>query len=108
MKTFAIAVATLVTGLVGTAEATAVRNVRHQVVSYADLNLANAADAAILMGRIQTAAREVCGLRHARLIPMEIRVRLDSCAAEATARAVADVNAPLLTQHREIVVQNVE
>lgn len=109
MKTLAIAVATLMTGcLVGTAQATAVRDVRHQVVSYADLNLENAADAATLLARIQTAAREVCGVRRAPLIPIEIRVRLDSCAKDATARAIADVNAPLLTQHREIVVQNVE
>jgi UrcA family protein len=77
-------------------------------VSYADLNLENAADAAILMARIQAAAREVCGVRRASLIPMEIRARLDDCAADATARAVADVNAPLLTQHREIVVQNLD
>ena len=108
MKTFVIAVATLMTGLVGTAQATAVRNVRHQVVSYADLNLENAADAAILMARIQTAAREVCGVRRAMLIPIDLRLRIDACAKDATARAIADVNAPLLTQHREIVVQIVE
>jgi UrcA family protein len=106
MKTFVVAAATLMTGClaVTAAQATAVRNVRHQVVSYADLNLQSAADAAILMTRIQVAAREVCGVRRAPLIPMEIRVRLDACAQDAAARAVADVNAPLLTQQGEIVV----
>ena len=109
MKTFAIALAALTAGcMVATAQATAVRNVRQQVVSYADLNLENAADAAILLDRIKTAAREVCGLRHARLIPMELRARLDACAEDATARAIADVNAPLLSQDREIVVLNME
>lgn len=109
MKTFAIVAATLMTGcLAGTAQATVARDVRHQVVSYADLNLENAADAAILLARIQTAAREVCGVRRAPLIPIELRVRFDNCAQDATARAIADVNAPLLTQHREIVVQNME
>jgi UrcA family protein len=109
MKTFAIAVALMTTtGLIGTAQATVTRDVRHQVVSYADLNLQNSADAAILLGRIQTAAREVCGVRRAPLMPMELRVRFDACAADATARAIADVNSPLLTQRREIVVNNVE
>jgi UrcA family protein len=109
MKTFAIAVALMTTtGLIGTAQATAVRNVRHQVVSYADLNLQDSADAAILLARIKNAAREVCGVRRAPLIPMELRVRFDACAEDATARAIADVNAPLLSQRREIVVNNLE
>jgi UrcA family protein len=107
MKTFAIVAATLITGcLAATAQATALRNVQHQVVSYADLNLENATDAAILLARIKTAAREVCGVRRATLIPIELRVRFDNCAEDATARAIADVNAPLLKQHREIVVRN--
>ena len=109
MKTLAIAFATLMTGcLAGTAQATVVRDVRHQVVSYADLNLQNAADAAILRGRIESAARVVCGVRGMGPMPIEIRTRLEVCAKDATARAIADVDAPLLTQHREIVVRNAE
>ena len=109
MKTFAIASAALLAGcLAGTAQATAVRNLPHQVVSYADLDLDKPADAAILLVRIESAARNVCGLRRARLIPLAITQRLEVCVEQATARAIADVDAPLLTDHREIVVRNVE
>jgi UrcA family protein len=107
MKTVAIAFATILTAsLTGTAQATAVRDVQQQVVSYADLNLQNAADAAILRARIESAARSVC-LRRAGLTPLEFYQHTRrTCMDEAIARAVADVNAPLLTQNREIVVRN--
>jgi UrcA family protein len=105
-KTFAIAFAALLAGsLAGMAHATAVRDVRQEAVSYADLNLESEADAAILLRRIQSAARKVCGLSRG-LIPLEIQLHLQACVDEATARAVADVNAPLLTRKGEIVVQN--
>ncbi len=109
MNKFAIVSAALLAGcLTVAAQATAVRNVPHQVVSYADLNLDKPADAAILLVRIESAARNVCGLRRARLIPLAIAQRLEVCVEQATARAIADVDAPLLTEHREIVVRNVE
>jgi UrcA family protein len=109
MKTVAIALATVLTAsLAGTAQATAVREVQQRVVSYSDLNLTNATDAAILRGRIESAARSVC-LRRAGLSPLEFYQHTRrTCMDEAIARAVADVNAPLLAQHREIVVRNVE
>jgi UrcA family protein len=55
MKTFAIALATLLTGcLAATAQATVpVKSVQQQVVRYGDLNLASQADASILLGRIK-------------------------------------------------------
>jgi UrcA family protein len=107
MKTFAIACATLLMGcLATTAQATATRNVERQVVRYADLNLQSEADAAILVGRIKTAARKVCGLRQPSPLPLEITARLQLCAKDATARAIADVNAPTVLRHREIVVRN--
>jgi len=105
MKTSAIALATLVAVCtIGTAQATtATRNVVQQVVNYGDLNLANEADAAILHGRIESAARKVCGLSYS-LIPMEIKSRIQACVQDATARAVADVNAPALTRLGQLVV----
>ena len=75
-------------------------------VQYKDLDLATEAGQKELENRLDSAAREVCGVRRATLIPIEIRVRFDNCAEDATARAIADVNAPLLKQHREIVVRN--
>jgi UrcA family protein len=107
MKTFAIAFATLLTGcLAATAQATVSRNVQREVVRYADLNLESEADAAILVARIEVAARKVCGLRQSSPLPLDIVARLKLCAKDATARAIADVNAPTLLRHRQIVVQN--
>ncbi len=106
MKMFAIAAAALLAGsLAGMAHATTTaKNVQRQVVSYADLNLENAADAAILHKRIQSAARKVCGV-YTSPVPLELTSPLRACAADATARAIAEVNAPLLS--RNIVVRNI-
>ena len=95
MKTLALVFATLVTGcLAGTANATApVSDLRQQVVSYADLNLESKADATTLLSRITSAARSVCGVRNAGPMPIEFRVRLERCADQAIARAVADIDA---------------
>ena len=94
MKT-ALVLATLITGLLaGTANATApVAGVRQQVVSFSDLNLENSADAEILLGRIKSAARMVCGLRNSGPMPIDFRSRLQNCANDAVSRAVADVDA---------------
>lgn len=105
MKTTAFACAALLAvSLTGTAQATtAARTVYQQVVHYGDLNLANEADAAILRGRIESAAHKVCGLTYG-LIPMEIKGRLQACVAVATARAIADVNE--VTRQGKLVVRN--
>jgi UrcA family protein len=109
MKTFAIAVATLVTGcLAATAQATVpVKSGQQQVVRYGDLNLASESDSAILLGRIKSAARNVCGLHQGVPMPIEIQARLQACAQDATARALAEVDAAASVNRRgEIVVLN--
>jgi UrcA family protein len=109
MKTFAIALATLLTGcLAATAQATVpVKGVQQQVVHYGDLNLASQADASILLGRIKSAARSVCGLHQGMPMPIEIQARLRACADDATTRALADVDASASLQRRgEVVVLN--
>ena len=109
MKTIAIAVATLLTGcLAATAQATVpVKGVQQQVVRYGDLNLASQADSAILLGRIKSAARAVCGLHQGMPMPIEIQSRLQACAEDATARALADVDATAaLKRPGEVVVLN--
>jgi UrcA family protein len=105
-KTIVVALAALVAGsLAGMAHATSVRrDVQEQVVRYADLNLDDASDAAVLLGRIQAAARMVCGA-HLGPVPLELQWNVKECVQDATARAVSDVNAPLLSQ-REITVRN--
>lgn len=109
-KTFAIAIAAvLVSSVTGMAQATTtgVRpRVEQQVVRYADLNLESEADAAILFSRIKSAARKVCGLDGVSLLPLAMQFHMQACADDATARAVADVNAPLLTSRGELVVRN--
>ena len=100
MKAFALVLATLMSGCVAATATASVpqRNVQEKVVSYADLNLESDSDAAILFIRIRGAARTVCGLRNPGPLPLEILDRLASCANAATARAVAEVNAPTLTR----------
>ena len=103
MKTGALVFATLLIGcLAGTAQATttATRIVAQEIVSYADLDLTNKADTVTLRQRIKFAARRVCSVRSAELIPMELRLPKVKCVDDATARAVADLDA------RSIVVAN--
>lgn len=95
MKTRALMFTALLVGcLAGTAQATttAAKNVPHEVVSYADLNIANEADAAILLQRVKAAARRVC-IRSGAMLTLDSYDPLQRCANDATARAIADVRA---------------
>ena len=95
MKTLALVFSTLLFScLAGTAEATttAAKELPYEVVSYADLNLANEADAAILLVRIKAAAVRVCS-RDVATSPLAFYKPVRRCANAATARAMADVNA---------------
>ena len=68
-----------------------------QVVRYAELDLTRPAGVAILYKRINTAAFEVCepdGVWAVATVPSVRR-----CVDAAVARAVADVNAPALTDY---------
>lgn len=65
-------------------------------VPYADLNLATAAGAGAMVKRIDAAAREACGgepdvkeLKRTRIY--------EQCRGQTVARAVANLNAPLVT-----------
>jgi UrcA family protein len=96
MKTTAL-VTTLLTGcLAATAQASTpakTEKVRQQVVSFSDLNLETKAGAETLLRRIKFAARRVCGVGESGLMAIEFRADLHRCAKQATARAVADVDA---------------
>ena len=110
-QTFVLAATALLAGsIVGMAHATTTvrRVMQQQVVSYADLNLDTEADAATLLGRIKSAARKVCGMNRGQpRCRWRCSTNCRSASNEATARAVNDVNAPLLTR-RQIVVRNDE
>ena len=88
--------ALLVGCMAGTAQATTAKNVPHEVVSYADLNIANEADAAILLQRVKAAARRVC-IRSGALLVLDSHNPVQRCADDATARAMLDVNARSLS-----------
>jgi UrcA family protein len=105
MKTFVIAIATLLPTCVATvAQAASDRDVQQQVVSYSDLELGSEAGSAILRARIESAARDVCGLRRDVPLPIELRVPMQKCTAQARARALAELNAGRVSQRGEIVV----
>jgi UrcA family protein len=75
-----------------------------RVVSYADLNLSHKAGAETLLFRIKSAAREVCEPQLNRELGAGRRYR--QCIDEAIARAVADVQAPVLAAvYRETPVR---
>ena len=100
MKTRALVFTALLVGcLAGTAQATttaAARNAPYEVVSYADLDIANEADATILLERVKAAARRVC-IRSGALLGLDFHNPVQRCADDATARAMTDVNARSVT-----------
>lgn len=101
--------ATLV--LIGAVETAAAQSVlrehadrRDMVVSYRDLDLSDARDAAILLNRIDKAAEAACGGRPWLADPFNedvsssMRETYRHCHADAMARAVEKVDAPLVKQ----------
>jgi UrcA family protein len=94
MKTRVLMITALLVGcLAGTAQATttAAKNVPSEVVSYTDLDIANHADAEILLQRVKAAAFRVC-VRSGVLVWLDSHNPVQQCAKAATARAMADVN----------------
>ena len=71
---------------------------RHVAVTYSDLNLARLADAETMLGRLERAARRACGrgVVDSAVPVVEHRLRRE-CARDATSRAVAELDAPLVT-----------
>jgi len=65
-------------------------------VSYADINLATQTGAEVMLRRIVLAARQVCGDRSGIRDAAERR-EIRFCVRVASANAVRDINAPMLT-----------
>lgn len=65
-------------------------------VSYSDLDISRPAGAEVLLGRIKTAARMVCG--HADIRDLSAFRRQNACMAEAIEGAIRTVRSPLLAQ----------
>jgi UrcA family protein len=103
MKTTTLVTTLLIGCLAGTAQATTAvtaEKVRREVVNYADLDLESKSGAETLLHRIKFASRRVCGLNDAGVMAIEFRAQRYRCAEQATARAVADIDA------RSVVVAN--
>ena len=79
-------------------------DVRTETVRFADLNLARPAGADELYRRIQQAARDVCEPNGSAGYPSGYQ----KCRSNAIARAVADVGAPLLTEHHRALSHPVD
>lgn len=103
MKTLPLLFTTVLASLTVTAAhaASPDRETRQKVVSYADLDLAQSADAETLYRRIKSAARDVCGTPS--VLTLSVSALTESCAQDATERAIAEVNAPSLTRYRAMV-----
>lgn len=71
-----------------------------RIVDYSDLNLDRSAGVTTLYQRLERAAKTVCAPLEGRGLKSTQQNR--QCRSEAMARAVSDVNQPLLTQlHRD-------
>jgi len=73
--------------------------VKSEVVHYGDLRLISAVGAAVLYGRLRGAAERACGALDGRQPSQAARYRV--CVDDAVAKAVAEVNEPVLTTYYE-------
>ena len=71
--------------------------VRQKVVHVGDLNLDREEGIAVLFSRVRTAARQVCEAGDSR--DMALTRLPQHCVADATARAVMDINLPAVTSY---------
>lgn len=97
MKTSLLVFVTLAAAFTSAAQANVPsRDPYHRVVKYYDLDLTRSADAQKLHARIRSAAREVCKPKGTMADVYVARTR--ECIRTSIAKAVADVNAPALSQ----------
>ncbi len=99
IRTLAVTAALAVAGLTFAAAPSLAGEVEvvSQTVKYGDLNLAHAAGAVALYGRIRSAARNVCASDGSP--ELRFATETKACMKQAIAHAVADVNQPQLTQY---------
>src|SRR5262245_34807306 len=74
--------------------------IKTETVRYDDIRLISAVGAAVLYGRLNSAAERACG-GPLETVPLAQRVRFKQCVDEAVAKAVSDVNNPMLTWYQD-------
>jgi UrcA family protein len=79
------------------AHATPAADIAQVRVSFSDLNLNHDRDAAVLLGRVQSAALESCGASSFSLPDYRAAVQHSSCYRAGVAQAVGAIGAPKLT-----------
>jgi len=75
-------------------------NVKTETVRYGDVRLISAVGAAVLYSRLRSAGERACG-GPLDTVPLQQRQRFKACVDEAVAKAVGDVNNPMLTWYHE-------
>lgn len=81
------------------AMADTVVTVKSETVRYDDLRLISAVGAAVLYGRLRGAAERACGSLDGKTPQLASRYR--ACVDDSVAKAVAQVNEPVLTRYYE-------
>jgi len=74
--------------------------VKTGTVKYGDIRLISALGAAVLYGRLASAAERACG-GPLETVPLVQRQRFKQCVDDAVAKAVADVNNPMLSWYQD-------
>ena len=100
MKTLtllALAAALTIPALAHASSLGAAPETTHVKVSFDDLNLDRGRDAAVLLGRVQTAALESCGASSFSLPDYRDAVQHSTCYRAGVAEAVSRIDAPKLT-----------
>src|SRR5689334_24633133 len=97
LGTLFFAVFALVTGSFALADS--VVTVKSETVRYDDVRLISAVGAAVLYGRVRHAAERACGSLDGKTPQLASRYR--ACVDDAVAKAVAEVNEPVLTKYYE-------
>jgi len=74
--------------------------VQSEVVKYDDIRLISAVGAAVLYGRLRSAAERACG-SPANKKPIDQEARFRTCVDDAVAKAVVSVNEPMLSWYHD-------
>ena len=100
-KTYLLLFAFLAATASSLATADALVNVKSEVVRYDDIRLISPVGAAVLYGRLHSAAVRACGGPADGPTQLGRQQRYNACTNEALAKAVGEVNHPILTQYYE-------
>ncbi len=100
-KTYMLVLSLIAASASSLASADALVNVKSEVVRYDDIRLISTVGAAVLFGRIHNAAERACGGPLVGPPQLARQLAYRTCLNDTLARAVDEVNHPILTQYYE-------